>query len=169
MCMPITKIIDQKNLERLCDQARESARLRCNYNLHPHLSDPVQRFCNALHRGTYVRPHRHIGVDRWELFVILQGKVGILLFDDDGKIVQRTVLEASGENQIIEIPTGQWHCLFALADNTVLFECKPGPYEKLTDKDFALWAPPEGDAAANQFVQWYEQALIGDRPPALGS
>ena len=166
--MSKTQIINQEALNHLCDQARESSRLRCNKNLHPQLSDPVQRFCNALQMGTYVRPHRHIGEDRWELFVILSGKVAILLFDDAGTVLERTLLEADGDNRIIEIPAGFWHSLYALQDNTVLFETKPGPYELVGDKDFARWAPQEGDVAVSRFLDWYAQASIGDTPPELG-
>jgi hypothetical protein len=47
----------------------------------------------------------------------------------------------------------------------VLFEVKPGPYEPLNDKDFATWAPAEGDPAAAAFVDWYRRAMPGERPP----
>jgi hypothetical protein len=67
----------------------------------------------------------------------------------------------------------------------VLFEVKPGPYEQLadgiearaaghgrpgrglTDKDFALWAPAEGDARCAAFERWYCAARPGDRPPTV--
>jgi hypothetical protein len=51
--------------------------------------------------------------------------------------------------------------------STDLLEFKPGPYEPLTDKDFAQWAPPEGDESCPRFVSWYTNAAIGDIPPML--
>ena len=165
--MPICQIISQEILGDLCQQADASSRLRSNLNLHPQLSDSIQRFCNALQPGTYVRPHRHFGASRWELFVILQGDVGILIFDDDGGLCERSIISAQGDNRIIEIPAQRWHCLYALSADSVVFEIKPGPYQESTDKDFAEWAPQEGGKSVAPFLHWYEHAQIGDPPPEL--
>jgi len=51
---------------------------------------------------------------------------------------------------------GLWHTFFALEDNTVLFEVKPGPYDPGTDKDFAHWAPAEGEADAMKYLMGIE-------------
>jgi hypothetical protein len=34
----------------------------------------------------------------------------------------------------------------------VCFEVKPGPYSAANDKDFAPWAPMEGDAGAGAYL-----------------
>jgi hypothetical protein len=51
----------------------------------------------------------------------------------------------------VEIPARVWHSIIVLESNSVLFEVKDGPYEALTDKNFAQWAPPEGDAHCDKF------------------
>ena len=38
------------------------------------------------------------------------------------------------------------------APDTVIFEVKPGPYDAATDKEFAPWAPPEGDPRAHAYL-----------------
>lgn len=157
--------IGSERLDRLSRDARESARQRRNLNLHPDLGDPVQRLCNAMEPGTYVRPHRHAGPDRWELFVVLRGAAAILRFDPDGRVSERVEIAADGPVYGAEIPAGAWHSLAALAPGSVLFEIKPGPYTALTDKDFAAWAPPEGAAGTAEWVRWFEKAEPGDRPP----
>ena len=153
-------------LTRLSEVARSSPRLRKNHNLHAQLDDPIQRLCNAFEPGTYVRPHRHPQPGRWELFTVIKGAVGILLFDADGRVRERHTLGEAGPQFIIEIPDNTWHTVFSLQSGTVLFEIKPGPYEALSDKDFAAWAPAEGDARAADFVDWYMRAGVGERPPA---
>lgn len=159
------KIIAEEMLRALSTEAAASARLRRNLNLHPVLEDPVQRFCNAMEPGTYVRPHRHREMDKWELFLALSGSVVVLSFDDTGKVIQRVELSARGPILGIEIPENTWHTLVSLEAGTVLFECKRGPYSPLTDKDFASWAPAEGDAETTVFVDWFCKAAVGNLPP----
>lgn len=163
------KVISDTDLQDLIETARASPRKRKNHNLHPVLEDPVQRLCNAFEPGTYLRPHRHPEAGRWELFVMLKGKAAILTFDQNGQVDARVELSAQGPNRIIEIPPDTWHTLVSLQDGTVLFEIKQGPYHALTDKDFAVWAPPENDAHAADFVAWYEIAQPGDVAPVINA
>lgn len=54
------KIINEALLNETTGRAKQSPRLRMNYNFHEHLDDPVNRLLNALEPGTYLRPHRHL-------------------------------------------------------------------------------------------------------------
>lgn len=152
-------------LAALRAEAVASSRRRKNFNLHASPDDPIQRLCNAFEPGTYVRPHRH-GADVWELFLILGGHAAVLIFDNAGRVTERTELQAGGETQVIELPPGVWHSLVALAPNTVLFEVKPGPYRPTGENDFAAWAPKEGAPGAAAFVEWMAHAAVGARAPA---
>ena len=49
-------IFDKAEQEKLFDVSRTSQRLRMNYNIHPQLSDPVQRLFNAMQPLSYVQP-----------------------------------------------------------------------------------------------------------------
>jgi len=159
------KIIDHSLLEQLTNHALEIPRLRKNYNLHPLLEDPVQRLCNAMEPNTYVRPHRHPQEDKWELFVMIKGKAVILTFDEEGRITDRIELCSEGPIYGVELPTNTWHTVASLKTGTVLFEVKRGPYEQLSDKDFAVWAPNEGDIDCVKYIEWYKKASIGSLPP----
>ena len=66
-------IIDNNLLDQVSAQAKESPRLRMNYNFHQSLEDKCHRFLNAVEPGTVVPIHRHPTKD--ESFVILRGKV----------------------------------------------------------------------------------------------
>lgn len=158
------KIITTEILTQLVQKAAVSPRLRANHNLHPVLDDPVQRFFNALQPGTYVRPHRHSTPERWELFLVLRGRLVLLLFDAEGVVQERQVLDAEGPVFGVEVEAGRWHALVALQPS-VVFELKEGPYNPVTDKDFAAWAPAEGEAACVAAVSWYQQAAVGERFP----
>ncbi len=157
--------IDAAGLEELSSSAREGGRLRANRNLHPDLGDPVQRMLNAFEPGTYVRPHRHLEPPKWELFLALSGAAVCLTFDDTGTVTERCEIRAGGPVIGLEIPAGAWHSVAALGPGTVLFELKPGPYSPLADKDFAPWAPAEGDTGAGALERWLREAGEGTAWP----
>ncbi len=157
--------IDQQTIERLQWQAAGAPRRRCNLNLHSTLEDPVQRLYNAIEPGSYVRPHRHPGAGRWELFMALHGAAVILIFNAEGVVLQRLEICAGGPVFGAEIPPGDWHTVAALESGTVLFEFKPGPYEPVSDKDFATWAPTEVEASCRKWAEWFQNAKQGEQPP----
>lgn len=159
------KRLSNDQLASLSNQAAASERLRRNLNLHEAYDDPVQRLCNAMEPGTYVRPHRHTEPGKWELFIVLSGSLAVLSFSPQGAVTERVELDADGPVRGIEIPPGTWHTLVSLAPGTVAFEVKPGPYAPLQDKDFAPWAPGEGEPGTRAFLDWLLGAVPGDRPP----
>lgn len=159
------KITRAAELRRLSGLAASLPRLRKNLNIHAVLEDPVQRLFNAMEPGTYVRPHRHGRPNGWELMLAVRGAFSILIFDDAGVVSERVDLSAAGDVTAVEIPAQTWHAVVAMAPETVMFEVKPGPYSAVEDKDFAAWAPLEGEIAAERFVAWYEIARPGEQPP----
>jgi len=158
-------VINASLLSALSATARSMPRLRKNHNIHSRFDDPVQRLYNAMEPGTYVRPHRHPHADRWEFFQIVAGRAAVLTFDSQGTVLERLVLSADGPNLAVEIPGNQWHTIASLQSGTVLFEIKQGPYQAVSDKDFAAWAPSEGEEAAPKFAHWFSIALPGQTYP----
>lgn len=158
------KIVTRAELAALVGEARHAPRRRKNLNLHPTLSDPVQRLLNAFEPGSYVRPHRHANPDKWEFFTILQGRALVLAFDADGIVQERHEL-APDAVPVIEIAAGTWHTLAALESGTLLLEVKPGPYIPAGPQDFAAWAPTEGSPEAVALERWFHAARVGDRAP----
>jgi cupin fold WbuC family metalloprotein len=150
------RIFDRTTVTATIDAARTRPRRRANLNIHPRLDDPIQRMFNVLQPGSYVRPHCH-EPERWELFVILRGRAGVLVFGLDAAVAATIVLDPK-EVTAVEIPGGSWHTVLALAPDTVLFEVKPGPFRPLEDKDFAPWAPAEGSAAAADLLASWQEA-----------
>jgi cupin fold WbuC family metalloprotein len=156
----VLKTVTAATIDELVARAAASQRRRTNHNLHETLSDPVSRFLNVGTAGTYVRPHRHAG-GRWELFVVLRGRLDIVTFTADGAVEERLAMSPD-ERPVVEIPGNTWHTILSAAPTTVALEVKPGPYDAATDKVFADWAPSEGDARAEAFLRWLETAGIGD-------
>ena len=161
------KVCSSTEMQAVSAKAALVPRLRAQHEFHESLQDPIQRFLNAMEPGSYVRPHRHSGGDRWEWFQALAGVAGILTFDGQGGVLDRIDISSVGPVYGAEIPCGTWHTIVPLAPRTVLFEIKPGPYVPLTDKDFAPWAPPEGAESCPRFTAWFSTARVGDVPPRV--
>jgi len=139
--------------ERVLGQAQASPRRRMNFNFHATLDENPSRLLNVLLRGTYIRPHRHRDPPKAESFVVLEGRIGILIFDDEGRIEQRHALGRGDAALGIDIAPGIWHTAVALSDHAICFEVKPGPYVQAVDKEFAPWAPREGDPGCAEYLE----------------
>jgi cupin fold WbuC family metalloprotein len=159
------KQIDDALLDSLTRKAKDSPRKRAHHNLHPELSDPVQRLCVAIEPGTYIRPHRHASPDTFEVFMLLRGSAVFLVFDDYGKVNERSVLKAGGPVMAVEIPAKTWHALASLEGGTIFFEFKQGPYVQPLQHNVAFWSPAEGEQTAPKLEAWYRTAQVGDAPP----
>jgi len=154
----VVQLIDSDLLDATAARAQSSPRGRQNHNFHPSPSDNLHRFLNAWTRGSYAAPHRHWLVPKPESFVMLRGELALFVFDDHGVVTETHVL---GRNGLIgiDLAPGIWHTTTALSETAICFEVKPGPYDAATDKQFAPWAPLEGDPAAAAYLAGLISAL----------
>ena len=120
------RIIDQSLLNEVSGEAKNSLRLRMNYNFHQSLEDKCHRMLNAVEPGTVVPIHRHQTKD--ESFVVLRGKVKVTTYNDDGAVIESVVLCQEDGRFGVDIPKNVWHNLESLEPESVLFECKEGPF-----------------------------------------
>jgi hypothetical protein len=89
----------------------------------------------------------------------------MLIFSEEGKVMEKTELRYGGPAIGAEIPPGVWHTLAASSPGTILMELKPGPYIPLSEKDFAYWAPVENSDSCSQFEEWFRKAEVGAASP----
>lgn len=141
--------IDKQLLDTLTQQAKESPRLRMNYDLRNSAEDQSQRMLNALEPGTVLPIHRHRKTT--ETVVMLRGRAIQYIYDDAGNQVDAVLLAAgSGDGALLarssdgtlrpavpamSVEKGQWHRLEALESGTVIIEMKDGPYEPIQECD----------------------------------
>jgi len=144
-------VIDRNILEALSAKAKTAPRKRINLDLHYGAHDVLQRLLNAMEPDTYVRPHKHDTPDKREVFIVLEGSIAIVIFDDEGNIEKHVVLDREKGVYLAEIPPKKWHTLICLQENTVMYEIKDGPYDAYTDKHFAAWAPEENTPEAETY------------------
>ena len=133
------KIIDQSLLDTVSELAKESPRLRMNYNFHQSLDDKCHRFLNAVEPGTVVPIHKHPTKD--ETFVILRGKVRVTTHNDDGTLIESVVLCAEEGRYGVNILKGVWHTLESLESGSCIFECKEGPFVEHEEEGVLRFQP----------------------------
>ena len=145
-------IIDRKLLDRLSTEARENPRLRKNWNIHQSDDFCCHRLLNAIEPGSYIRPHRHLDPTKNETFLIVRGRLGVILFDEAGLVAKKILLAADGDTLAVDIPHGIFHTAVSLATGTIFFEAKAGPYLPLADGEKAGWAPEDGTPDAASYL-----------------
>ena len=127
------KIIDKCLLDSVSSDAKESRRLRMNYNFHDSLDAPCQRLLNALEPGTVVPIHRHKHTS--ETYILLRGKLKMMFYNDKKEVIDESILSIEAGNYGIHIPADVWHSMDVLASGTVIFETKDGPYMPIQECD----------------------------------
>ena len=122
--------IDKLLIERLFEQAKDSPRLRMNFDLRTSSADTSQRMLNALFPGTEVAIHRH--EETAETVVCLCGRLEEMIYEvlPDGtfqEVSWHLLCPAEGKYGI-QIPAGAWHTIRVL-EPSVIFEAKDGAYK----------------------------------------
>lgn len=151
------RLIDRKLLDEVSSEARNSPRQRKNRNFHASDDALAHRLLNAVEPGSYIAPHRHLAATKNETFIVLRGRIGLVLFDDAGKVVQTIDIEAGGDVNGVDIPHGTWHGVVSLQPGSVFFEAKAGPYLPFTPEEKASWAPAENDVGAKEYLYRLQQ------------
>jgi len=141
-----------EEVSSLLAESRKSPRRRMIQPIQRTEASPVQRMLNAFQPGTYVRPHRHPERGASETLVLLQGRLGVVIFDDRGEVLERYEL---CRGDVLDLEPMVWHSMVCLEEDTLISEFKCGPYDASKDKEFADWAPLE-DAGA-EWVRLMEQ------------
>ena len=141
------KIFDINFLDGLLQQAKESPRLRQNYDLRNSSKDTSQRMLNALQPGTQVPIHRHETTA--ETVVCLCGKLEEIIYEevieyikdndaksfDGGNVMRKVSYRETGRyllsptegNHGMQIPPNTWHSINVI-EPSIIFEAKDGKY-----------------------------------------
>ncbi|WP_439886244.1 WbuC family cupin fold metalloprotein [Pseudomonas sp. MBLB4123] len=151
--MSAPRLLDQRLFSELAAQAAANPRQRQHHNFHA-MEESCHRMAVGLQPDTYIPPHRHLSADKAEALLVLKGRLGLLIFDEAGALQGKRVLEAGGDCVGVDLPPGVFHALVVLQADSILFECKAGPYRPVGEGERAPWAPQEGEAAAAAYLAW---------------
>ncbi len=139
------QLINDQLLSSLHEKARNSERLRQNFDLRTTPEDGSQRMLNALEPGTRVSIHRHLKSS--ETVICLEGCLDWVFYEElpnmdaggpvhDGEIAQdETNFKETARFRVcpregtygIQVPQGAWHSVVVHERSTIL-EAKDGAY-----------------------------------------
>lgn len=148
----VVKKIDTSLFEKVGIEAIASPRRRKNFNFHEDYADPVQRILHIVQPLSYVQPHKHENPDKIEMFIVLKGRFVYIEYDQEGNIIDHILLDTRIGNYGVEITPKAYHSIISLEESSAILEIKDGPYLPIADKDFATWAPREGDANCREYL-----------------
>lgn len=149
-------------LEELEAKASSSSRKRAHVNLHKAYDEPIQKTIIALNRGTYIPPHYHRHEHQKELFVVLSGTVRIIIFNEDGSILDILLL-ASGE--IAEVLPFTIHTVVCISSSAIVLEIKSGPFIADDCKESLDWTIPENSPTSSEYLKWLEATEVCSQMP----
>ncbi len=145
--------IDKTLFDGLAAKAASNPRGRQHHNFHD-MEEPCHRMAVGLQTHTYIPPHRHLSADKAEALIVLKGRLGLLIFNEQGAVTDTRVLQAGGDCLGVDVPPGTYHGLVVLEEDSILFECKAGPYRPVSDGEMAAWAPREGEDGMPEYLAW---------------
>ncbi len=152
------KIFSRQYFGELLNAAARSQRLRSHANVHFSYAERCQKLFNAIKLHSYIHPHRHSLDPKEECLIAVRGLFGLIEFNDQGEIKSITLFGSEKYSEQysiasgIELSAGTWHTVVSLADDSVLFEVKSGPFDPSLAKELAPWAPEEGGEQAQEYL-----------------
>jgi len=143
-------------IELLKQSAGQSPMKRSRICAHRQSADALHEMLIVLERGSYIRPHRHLG--KSESFHFIEGEADVLIFDDKGAIADVIQMgpQASGRSFFYRLADPLFHTLIIRSERVVFHETTNGPFRK-EDTIFALWSPADKDKTS---VEQYLKLLI---------
>lgn len=145
-----TPELSREDADALLMRASESPRRRVPKILHEPGAE-LNRVFNVMMTDSYMQPHLHPGEEKIEKIALVEGRVAVLMFDDQGNAKRVVMLEAGGAGYV-EVPAFTWHTYVILSEHAVTYETMMGRYEPETWKGFAQWAPPEDSPGASAYL-----------------
>lgn len=127
-------VIDELLLDVLKEKAKANPRHRMHYDLRDSEEDGSMRMLNAIEPETVIPIHRH--ADTSEDVIVLRGEAIEVLFDSDGREVERYRMAAGSDCMACHVPKGVFHTCKSLKSGTVIFEFKNGKYDPNGTEEF---------------------------------
>jgi len=144
----------------LKQQARTNARKRARVCAHKTNDDALHEMIIAISASSYIHPHKHVG--KSESFHIIEGEVDVVIFNEDGAILDVIELgePRSGHKFYYRLTDSIFHTLLVRTDFLVVHEVTNGPLNR--ERTFlAPFAPPESKVGeAQNYMRHISDAVV---------
>lgn len=134
-------------IDTLKQAALASPRKRARLCTHASPAHSLHEMLIVLQRGTYIRPHRHLG--RIESFTILEGEADVVLYHEAGSILRVIPMGPSGSGKTFyyRLDEPVYHTLVLRSETLVFHEVTQGPFFP-DQTQYASWASETAGATA---------------------
>lgn len=129
--------VDKDYISYLKSLAQKDIEGKCTMCLHNDIRAHLHEMINIYPKDTYVRPHSH--PFKSETKIIIEGKLLSIVFNDDGEILDKFIMEKDGIF-VFRMEKGIIHTNIPLT-NVVFHEVIEGPFIGKDDSIFPMWAP----------------------------
>ena len=129
---------EEENIVELKKIAENHPLKRSRYCLHKSDESIVHEMIIVAHKSSKLEAHRHPD-NKPESYHVLEGKLKVKIFSDDGKIEYEKILSADVHPRMYRIHGNVWHQPIPLTEWVVYHEVATGPFDKERDVDYAKW------------------------------
>ena len=134
-----------KELKYYSSINRESKRICLHNNIHQDLHDMI--IIDFKHN--FLPPHFHRNLS--ESHHIIEGKLKVLIFNSEGKIINNYILSKT-DNILDRVEKGKCHMLMAITNTVIYHEVNKGPFNrKKPDLHIPIWFKKINDLKKNNF------------------
>lgn len=142
-------LVTWADVQALKGRALATRRRRARILLHGSPDALQHEMLIVMGQGQYSPPHRNDGAAK--SYVVLDGALVLVQFDDDGAVCDHHLLEA-GQTQrpfMARLEHSVWHTCLFVTDLVVYIESTLGPH---IGTQYARWAPAAGSEAAATYL-----------------
>lgn len=132
-------IIQNSQLGQFMEQAAANTdNAKYRFCMHDSPDNKLQEMFIVRKKGDYCRPDRHAHIP--ETHIIMRGEEAVVLFDENGKILNIIFLGEKEGVLAYRINAPVYHMTVTLSDWAIDYEVKPGPFNREVN-EFPDWAP----------------------------
>ncbi len=156
---PLTMVTDE-DIRFLKERAAKNERRRVRLCAHPGDSDRLHEMLIVHMKDAYVPPHKH--VNKSESFHMVEGRLTVFIFDDDGRVTETISMGEVGSGRVFfyRLSSSLYHSVLPESDFVVFHETTNGPFDR-RDMIVAPWAPAEGDGEAEAHFRRSLSNIVG--------
>jgi len=145
--------VEYQDIQQLKEYSDLNERKRIRLCAHRDIEDRIHEMLIIHAKNTYVRPHKHI--NKTESFHIIEGTADIVIFSEDGTILDLIEMSDYSGGQIFyyRLSDARFHTVFIKSEVVVFHETTNGPFCR-EDTVFAEWSPHDNEVdATHRFLE----------------
>jgi len=125
-------LLDEDIITKLKNIAKEHPLKRARICLHESLDNKVHEMVIVARKDAILNPHKHPS-KKPESYHVIEGKLKVLIFNDDGSIKDKFFLSSNSHPKMYRIKGDIWHQPIPVSEWVVYHEVATGPFLKSDD------------------------------------